>query len=200
MYNETLHYTGNSMLGVFQPGDAIVTCPVDFADIQVGDIVIFLAPPAYKMPTVHRVIEKNASRLQTQGDNNLSADPYQLECTTKFRLAIKLVRQNVEFELSRGPAGYAEFCRHHRMVYWRNWKNRAVRLMQKTAPLRCFAPALADLKLNVFHKSDTPKQALLYYHDTVVAIYNFSRKTWQLQDKWGWYFPVKKLNRNFKAD
>ena len=61
------HYTGNSMRGVFVPGEILFLAETAFETLQTGDVVaIFERTPYY----VHRIVEKDASGTVTMGDNN----------------------------------------------------------------------------------------------------------------------------------
>lgn len=80
--NEAL-YTGNSMQGVFVPGETLFLAETPFETLQKGDIVaIFSRTPYY----VHRIVEKNAVRAVTMGDNNARPDKPDLTPDTPFKL------------------------------------------------------------------------------------------------------------------
>ena len=79
-------YTGNSMRGAFVPGEMLSLAETAFETLQTGDIVaIFERTPYY----VHRIIEKNADRAVTMGDNNDRPDPLKLTPESQFRLVVR---------------------------------------------------------------------------------------------------------------
>lgn len=61
--------TTGSMEPELNPGDMVVVYGTAWEDIRVSDIVVYRTDEA-AIPIIHRVIEKNASALETKGDNN----------------------------------------------------------------------------------------------------------------------------------
>ena len=112
---ETPHeaqYTGNSMKGVFVPGETLFLAEAAFKSLQKGDVVaIFDRSPYY----VHRIVEKHADCAVTMGDNNARPDAAKLTPQSKFRLVLRAQGQdgNVR-QISGGEAGMAQFRRQQR--------------------------------------------------------------------------------------
>ena len=66
-------YRGESMLGVFVPGDLLRVEKLTAAQVEVGDIIVFDSPRGGV--TVHRAIERTKDGgLRTMGDNNPAPD------------------------------------------------------------------------------------------------------------------------------
>lgn len=59
-----------SMEPALQPGDLVLVTDTRFEAIKEGDIVLY-HPEQVDTPIMHRVISRNATALQTQGDNNV---------------------------------------------------------------------------------------------------------------------------------
>lgn len=104
--NEAL-YTGNSMRGMFVPGETLFLAETPFETLQKGDIVaIFSRTPYY----VHRVVEKNTDRAVTMGDNNARPDTLPLTPDIRFRLVV-LARglDGTVRQVTGGEAGMMQF-------------------------------------------------------------------------------------------
>ncbi len=69
-------YRGQSMAGVFRPGDYLTLEPVPIAEIRPGDVVIYAGRDQAGEPedVVHRVVARAPGGLVTRGDNNPHAD------------------------------------------------------------------------------------------------------------------------------
>jgi signal peptidase I len=71
-----------SMTPSIPVGAAIAATPVDAAQVQLGDVIVFQAPGADHL-TVHRVVEigqhDGARTFRTKGDANLERDPWELQ-------------------------------------------------------------------------------------------------------------------------
>ena len=76
-----IFYTGNSMKGVFAPGDTLELEAVPFSELRPGDIVAIDA----ERPYVHRVIRIEKGRIITQGDNNPQPDEQPLTPDRSFQ-------------------------------------------------------------------------------------------------------------------
>jgi hypothetical protein len=78
MYKEMSRriYLGNSMRGVFMPGDNMLLMVVPHAEILLGDVIVFhnVSQRDRRELVVHRVIAISDSGLITRGDNNLHSD------------------------------------------------------------------------------------------------------------------------------
>ena len=68
---------------------------IDFASIQVGDIVLFHSPEnRYGDNTLvcHRVVYRTRTNLVTKGDNNPAMDPYRVEESMLYGKLVGVVR------------------------------------------------------------------------------------------------------------
>jgi hypothetical protein len=105
-------YTGNSMRNVFQPGETLVLAETAFEALAPGDVVaIFDRTPHY----VHRIIEKNAGRAVTMGDNNDRPD--KLELTRNSRIKLVTGARGLDGRLravAGGEAGMEQFRRQQK--------------------------------------------------------------------------------------
>lgn len=108
-------YHGSSMLRVFAPGDEIILAEVDFAALEVGDVVCFRSASGGLV--IHRVIRREADRLFTMGDNNSTPDREPVKAEQEVRLALALIRNGRRFPVSAGRAGVRQF-RCNRLRYW----------------------------------------------------------------------------------
>jgi signal peptidase len=115
-------YVNNVSSGSMEPaiptGAMVVTCPVDPADIEVGDVILYRPSFSVDSLIVHRVIEirgDSSFRFVTQGDANLNPDPYTIHVNNVvgrvcfdaagFGRAIEFVRSTAGFfTLVVGPS------------------------------------------------------------------------------------------------
>ena len=70
-----------SMEPALGKGSLIVTRPVKLQEIKVGDIILFSSPISFKTMITHRVVDVEYNSLlsiRTQGDANISPDPYRV--------------------------------------------------------------------------------------------------------------------------
>ena len=70
-------YTGPSMNPTLKSGDRLFVVPYDDRRIRLGDVVVFFSPENGNKIT-HRVISAHSKGIRTQGDHNISADPWVL--------------------------------------------------------------------------------------------------------------------------
>ena len=75
--------TGGSMTGSIAKGSIAFEKPVAVDELEVGDVITYLPPPASGVDTLvtHRIVElgrdaQGAPRLRTKGDANASVDPW----------------------------------------------------------------------------------------------------------------------------
>ncbi len=116
-------YTGDSMRGVFVPGDVLSLAETAFEALRAGDVVaIFERTPYY----VHRIVEKNADCAVTMGDNNGRPDTGRLTPESRFMLVMR----------ARGPDGVV------RSVPGGNAGMKQFRRQQRRRQFRLFAGAL----------------------------------------------------------
>lgn len=106
-----IFYKGDSMRGVFTPGDTLQLEAVPFAELRPGDIVAVEA----ERPYVHRVIRIDGARITTQGDNNSAPDPQPLTPEQPFlRVAAAASFDGVPRSFHSGTQGMKDFRKHQR--------------------------------------------------------------------------------------
>ena len=112
-------YTSTSMLRVFTPGDCVETDEtIPFADLRVGDIVVFTSRSATADRIIHRIIRRTDDSLTTMGDNNPAPDAAPVTASQRPALAVaKVLPDGRRIPLSRGAAGMRQF-RMNRLRYW----------------------------------------------------------------------------------
>ena len=142
---ETLNeafYSGESMLGVFVPGETIFLAETAFETLREGDVVaIFDRTPYY----VHRIVEKNADYAVTMGDNNARPDEMKLTSASQFKLVTDARGLDGSIrKVSSGNAGMEQFRRQQRK---RNLRTFAGALLRPLRPLKFLRiPANTDTK------------------------------------------------------
>lgn len=72
--------TSASMQPELYRGDMVVVRGEPFAEIEEGEIVVYTTGNV-PVPVIHRVVEKNATALQTKGDNNPGQEPWEKHIT-----------------------------------------------------------------------------------------------------------------------
>lgn len=106
-----IFYKGDSMRGVFIPGDTLQLEAVPFAELRPGDIVAIEA----ERPYVHRVIRIDGARITTQGDNNSAPDPQPLTPEQPFRrVAAAASFDGAPRRFHSGAQGMIDFRKHQR--------------------------------------------------------------------------------------
>jgi signal peptidase I len=70
-------YTGPSMNPTLKAGDRLEVIPYESRKIRPGDVIVFLSPENGTKIT-HRVVSIGPDGVKTQGDRNISADPWAL--------------------------------------------------------------------------------------------------------------------------
>ena len=100
-------YKGNSMRGVFVPGETLVLAETAFETLRAGDVVAILdREPCL----VHRIVEIHAEYAVTMGDNNDRPDPVKLTPDRLFRLVSDAVSPDGSVRhVARGDAGMRQF-------------------------------------------------------------------------------------------
>lgn len=81
--------TSGSMEPTLHRGDMVVVQGKEFEDIRVGDIIVF-ETEQMPVPIVHRVIEKNGTAVETQGDALTAQHPFEKHVTPDQILGTKL--------------------------------------------------------------------------------------------------------------
>lgn len=72
--------TSGSMEPALHRGDMIVVQGKEFSDIREGDVVVY-ETERMPVPIIHRVVQKNATALQTKGDALRTQHPFEKHIT-----------------------------------------------------------------------------------------------------------------------
>ena len=77
----TMTMLTGSMAPAIEPGDVVVSTPIDVADVEVGMVISYHIPIDDRRVVTHRVIDVQHAAdgtvtVQTQGDANQSPDPW----------------------------------------------------------------------------------------------------------------------------
>ncbi|MBF0551203.1 MAG: signal peptidase I [Deltaproteobacteria bacterium] len=96
---------GRSMYPTLQPGDLIEYEPVDQAELQPGDVIIFHNPGQPERLVVHRLLSRVGGRLVTQGDNNAVPDQAMAPAESVVGRALGFHRGEHYRRLRNGPPG-----------------------------------------------------------------------------------------------
>ena len=105
-------YTGNSMKGMFVPGEMLCLEEKGFEMLQEGDVVAILSRTPH---IVHRIIKKKADYAITMGDNNDRPDTTKLSCETSLRLVTGAISKDGTLRsVKGGVSGMNQFRRQQR--------------------------------------------------------------------------------------
>lgn len=105
-------YTGNSMKGMFVPGEMLYLEERVFEMLQEGDVVAILSHTPHIVP---RIIEKKTDYAITMGDNNDRPDATILSCETSLRLVTGAISLDGTFRsVKGGESGMEQFRRQQR--------------------------------------------------------------------------------------
>ena len=77
-----------SMMPVIHPGDFVIGVPVDYEDVQVGDIVTYKSR-SKGITICHRVTEKSEEGIVCKGDNNGETDR---DMVREIEIGYKIIR------------------------------------------------------------------------------------------------------------
>ena len=135
-------YSGNSMRGVFVPGEMLQLARTAFEALRTGDVIVmFDRTPC----VVHRIVEKNADCAVTMGDNNARPDAWKLTSDADFRLVTGVFFPDGTVRaVAGGEAGMRQFRRQQRK---RNMRRFAGWLIRPLKPLKFLRiPARAETK------------------------------------------------------
>jgi hypothetical protein len=109
---ENAIYTGNSLKGMFVPGETLCLAERGFETLREGDVVTILSHTPH---IVHRVIEKKADYAITMGDNNDRPDTMHLSPETSLRLVTGAISLDGTFRsVKGGQSGMEQFRRQQR--------------------------------------------------------------------------------------
>lgn len=135
-------YKGNSMKGMFVPGETLALAGTPFESLRTGDVVAILD----RQPNiVHRIVEIKPGYAVTMGDNNDRPDARPLNPGDAFRLVTEAFsldgkRRTVE----GGEAGMRQFRRQQRKRKMRRFAEWLIRPLKPLRFLRI--PARSETK------------------------------------------------------
>ncbi|WP_265582050.1 signal peptidase I [Methanofollis aquaemaris] len=99
-------YVGPSMYPTLRTLDIIRYRPYDAGcRMRRGDVILF-RPPGRNRIVIHRVVAVTHEGIRTQGDNNLSCDPYLLTCDAVLGRVLSAHREGREIAVRGGAAGW----------------------------------------------------------------------------------------------
>lgn len=105
-------YTGNSMRGMFVPGEMLVLSETAFETLRTGDVVAMFDRTPH---VVHRIVGKSADSAVTMGDNNDRPDAMELTPDVPFRLVMGVMSADGSLRpVAGGEAGMRQFRRQQR--------------------------------------------------------------------------------------
>ena len=163
--HRTVIYYGNSMHRVFKFGEHLVLEKISFNDLQTGDIIV--VNPSGKKQYVHRVVEKDAFKAVTMGDNNSAADETPVTSQSEFYLVSGVLQADKSVRsVLRGSAGMQEFYRNQRI--------RKFRLRMRKWLFRC--EKLFFWRKTLLEKKVFNEDVCYYWKNRAVARVNSSGK------------------------
>ncbi len=126
-------YYGNSMRGVFVPGDHLILTPGTFEKLRPGDVV---AVKKRERPFVHRVVALMPDGAITMGDNNEFPDFRRLHPDDHWMLVrIAVAADGTLRKIAGGTVGMQLF-------HWHQWQRRMRttlgRLWRRIEPFACW--------------------------------------------------------------
>jgi len=127
-------YTGNSMRGLFVPGEMLALSGIAFETLRTGDVVAMFDRTPH---VVHRIVEKNADSAVTMGDYNDRPDTMKLTPGAAFRLVTGVMSGNGTVRpVAGGEAGMRQFRRQQRKRKLRRFAGSLVRPLKPLGFLR----------------------------------------------------------------
>lgn len=135
-------YTGNSMRGIFVPGEMLALAETAFETLRTGDVVVMLDRTPH---VVHRIVEKNTEYAVTMGDNNECPDVEKLTPGDGFRLVTGAFSADGTLRaVAGGEAGMKQFRRQQRKRKLRRFAGWLIRPLKPLGGLRI--PARTETK------------------------------------------------------
>lgn len=130
------YYTGNSMRGMFEPGDMLILTKIPFELLECGDVVaVFDRTPFY----VHRIIDRTRQQAVTMGDNNDRPDISILSGKSRFLLVEGVIPVGTTtgfvIPVEGGYLGMRQFRRQQRI---RRTIRLILRIMREIRWMGCF--------------------------------------------------------------
>ena len=151
-------YRGESMLGVFVPGDLLRVESISAGQAELGDIIAF--DNQRGGVTVHRAIERDRNGMVvTMGDNNPGPDLFHIRSDTAVLRVVEVLRcDGSTSAVSGGKAGMAEFRRNRRRRWWTKELPRyAAGICRRLWPFkRRLPPPVRFGAEEVFYVNETP--------------------------------------------
>lgn len=190
---EVLRTFGNSMLGVFSPGDKIFARKIDFSTPQAGDIIVFTQNNRKQRLVVHRIIKRSEDRILTHGDNNLLPDRPITRKNGDIYLVEKALRNGEPVYFSHGAQGMQDFYQHQRKKKLVQKLRQIIRRAFSCAPLRLFAPSVKLLEYKEFRRQGIRFKAMLFYKNRPVAVFDFKRRCWRINNWWLLFYTPEML-------
>jgi len=124
-------YSGDSMRGMFVPGETLRLAAAPFESLRKGDVVAIFDRTPHR---VHRIVEIDAECAVTMGDNNDRPDVAKLTPAGRFRLVTEAVSADGTVrQVAGGDAGMRRFRRRQRK---RRLLHVAVLLVRPLRPLK----------------------------------------------------------------
>jgi SynChlorMet cassette protein ScmC len=182
-------YSGPSMNPVLGAPDLLDVVPYQGKQPAVGDIICFTLPGDEKN-VVHRIIRISGSGIQTQGDNNPSADPDLIQEGQIKGLIIGAIRGNHYQKIAHGTLG--RFTRF-RMRIRRFAFTLLFRIFRLAKPVLVLTPAITHILPGrwkpriVLFSSRNNRIMRLFFGASVAGEFNAKRGTWTI------WFPFRLL-------
>jgi SynChlorMet cassette protein ScmC len=182
-------YSGPSMNPTLQAPDLLDVVPYDGGQPAVGDVICFI-PPGDEKIVVHRIIRITGSGIQTQGDNNPSADTALFQENRIIGRVIGATRGNHPKRIASGNLG--------RFTRWR-MRTRKYAIINIFRVIRLAKPALVLTRASshllpgswkpriVLFSSRNTQILRLFFGASVAGEFNTTRGIWTIR------FPFRLL-------
>jgi len=188
-------YSGPSMNPTLRAPDLLDVVPYNGAQPAVGDIICF-TPPGDEKIVVHRVIRITGSGIQTQGDNNHSADTDILQNDQIVGRVVGATRGNQIRRIASGSMG--------RITRWR-MRTRKSAIINIFRIIRLAKPALVLTRASsnllpgiwkpriVLYSSRNTQIMRLFFGASVAGEFNAIRGIWTIRFPFRLLFDEKDL-------
>jgi len=106
---ESLIYSGQSMLGTFRPGDRLIITPATASDVKRGDVIVYQSIGIDNLQTeivVHRILAIGPAGCITRGDNNLSPDQIRVTASQIKGKVTHRIRDRKNQRIPNGTRGF----------------------------------------------------------------------------------------------
>lgn len=181
---QTLIYYGQSMAGVFRPGDDVLVCELPFHCLGPGDIIVFDDLFAGREKIVHRIIEVRHfdhvvppnEYLITQGDHNPLPDCLPVGPERNPKLVIGFRRNGRLCNIARGPAGMLQFRLNQTRLKGVTLLRKGLSPLRGIAPLQIFNRMLPPLEKHSFGPNE-----FIYCGRKAIAERSQSSRRWRFR-------------------